>query len=925
MRKWIPFFTLCAVFGSKVALAQTTTLNLSQDLVPLGIAATNMVPNQPSLDASPLFVQGVDYAKSHGILNVVADPGTYYFLSVLEINTHVGLRYIDNMTIDLHGANLIFTHPLYYGIIVYFSTNAVLQNFTADYQPLPFTQVRVAAVDLPNAQVQYSVEPGWADPSSFNTITGPAGMSTAVIVHMFRNGQPVLGRLWPPLQFSGNRFSAGNTDPAVLASVRVGDIAVIALSNGGNTINTNHCTGCTLRNISVFSASGAGVQAIDTQSGLMERVYSIPKPGTDRLVSTFGIAMFPIIGPNNRIRLSRAIRMMDDGFALVGQFIGTVQSQVSPSSVVVEASGGPTVLGSGDSVPNGTPVSFQRLSDGMILGSAIIVSQTAPSGSPPHVTYSLDRNLPNNLAGTVMYATDPDINGANSLLERSTVQSQSCCKGFYIGGLANSSVRGNYISRAAWSGVFLLQGLVPGDPPTAPLVSLNVANNVIDGSNMKSDWWWFEFGAIQSVTLTTAYDLMAHSVFSNINVTNNFIADSGRSGVWLGNTSGGSITGNYIFQANVRPDLAHAYQPRIADALKPLVVDTTSSGITTTNNIIDNTSGRMFVTDTQYRELAAYAPGASIRLNAYNLGLVSNPVVSLMDADENSRSVTIQNTTAHTIDVQLPATAALGGAYLTLTSGNAKYFGTLFIDSQDNNPAVNGCTYEFSPASASVSSMASNLAILVLTQAGCSYQTVAFDPFVSVPGTTTGTAVISVGFTANTGLARNATIEIAGQPITLTQGSALVNVSVTPSSGTGLSQVFAALYSDTNGVTDINTVMMTVNASSSPASGCALEYIRGSNQLFLMNDAATTWLGPGTPGSAGTLQNSQCALDLQTSSTTAVGINLTVNYALTFASSFQGSKSIFMSISNASVNTGMEAKGSWIVGLKRLRGQLTSQ
>src|SRR5215831_5796092 len=34
-----------------------TTLNLSQDLVSLGIASTNMVPNQPSLDAGPLFVQ----------------------------------------------------------------------------------------------------------------------------------------------------------------------------------------------------------------------------------------------------------------------------------------------------------------------------------------------------------------------------------------------------------------------------------------------------------------------------------------------------------------------------------------------------------------------------------------------------------------------------------------------------------------------------------------------------------------------------------------------------------------------------------------------------------------------------------------------------------------------------------------------------
>src|SRR5262249_37046518 len=124
----------------KLPSAQVTTLNLSQDLVPLGIAATNMVPNQPSLDAGPLFVAGVAYAQSHGINTVIADPGTYYFLGLLESNAHFALRSIDNMTIDLHGANLIFTHPLYYGMIVYYSTNAVLQNFTADYQPLPYTQ-----------------------------------------------------------------------------------------------------------------------------------------------------------------------------------------------------------------------------------------------------------------------------------------------------------------------------------------------------------------------------------------------------------------------------------------------------------------------------------------------------------------------------------------------------------------------------------------------------------------------------------------------------------------------------------------------------------------------------------------------------------------------------------------------------------------
>src|SRR5262249_43382911 len=154
---------LVLVLCGAPATAQATTLNLSQDLVSLGIAGSNMVPNQPSLDAGPLFMQGVNYAKTHGISTIVADPGTYYFLSVVA-NTHAFVVGIDNMTIDFHGANLIFTQPLYYGLIVYSSTNATVQNLTADFQPLPFTQLRVVAVDVPNSQIQYTVEPGYQDP-----------------------------------------------------------------------------------------------------------------------------------------------------------------------------------------------------------------------------------------------------------------------------------------------------------------------------------------------------------------------------------------------------------------------------------------------------------------------------------------------------------------------------------------------------------------------------------------------------------------------------------------------------------------------------------------------------------------------------------------------------------------------------------------
>jgi hypothetical protein len=121
----------------------------------------------------------------------------------------------------------------------------------------------------------------------------------------------------------------------------------------------------------------------------------------------------------------------------------------------------------------------------------------------------------------------------------------------------------------------------------------------------------------------------------------------------------------------------------------------------------------------------------------------------------------------------LSPTAALGGAFVTLTSGSTKYFGTLFIDSQDNIPAVNGCTYGLSPSSTSVPPLANSLSILVVTQTGCSYQLTDPDSYVTVDGPSSGTGVRSVSFAPNNGTARTTTIEIAGLPVTVTQASSI--------------------------------------------------------------------------------------------------------------------------------------------------------
>jgi hypothetical protein len=207
----------------------------------------------------------------------------------VQRNTHAAVAGIDNMTIDFHGASLIFTRPLYYGLVVYASTNATVQNLTADFQPLPFTQLRVVTGDVPNSQIQYTVEAGYQHPSAFNSLTGWRGEGPhSIEVLVFRNNQPAFGtrRMLTARPFSGDRLPLMSvTAPATVDAIRPGDIAVVRLrAFGSDPVNANHCTGCTLRNITVYSTAsgGAAVGMISSRSSVLERVYLMPKPGTDR-------------------------------------------------------------------------------------------------------------------------------------------------------------------------------------------------------------------------------------------------------------------------------------------------------------------------------------------------------------------------------------------------------------------------------------------------------------------------------------------------------------------------------------------------------------------------------------------------------------------------------------------------------------------
>ena len=148
-------------------------------------------------------------------------------------------------------------------------------------------------------------------------------------------------------------------------------------------------------------------------------------------------------------------------------------------------------------------------------------------------------------------------------------------------------------------------------------------------------------------------------------------------------------------------------------------------------------------------------------------------------------------------------------------------------------------------------------------------------------------------------------------------------VSVTPSSGNLAQQTFNLRYSDTAGTGDLSTewVWFDNSSASNVVGSCLAYYYRPGNALYLLNDAGTAWVGPVGMGTAGNLSNSQCAINTAASSVSNVsGIDNVVNLAVTFASSFGGTKNVKMHVEGSSGYNGWQIMGTWTVPGRSIAG-----
>jgi hypothetical protein len=119
----------------------------------------------------------------------------------------------------------------------------------------------------------------------------------------------------------------------------------------------------------------------------------------------------------------------------------------------------------------------------------------------------------------------------------------------------------------------------------------------------------------------------------------------------------------------------------------------------------------------------------------------------------------------------------------------------------------------------------------------------------------------------------------------------------------------------------IERAYVLINSAVDPALSCFIEYHSSSNTLRLIHNNGVTWGTPLTPGSSAASSNGQCTLSAAGASAmianpTASSSQLDLVLPLTFFSSFNGERKVFLLAVNETqnLNSGWEQKGTWSIG-----------
>jgi Right handed beta helix region len=580
--------------------AHARTINLSHDLVKLGIASSNLSPDSPTTDARPLFQATLLYAQHHAVGAITVDHGAYYFLTPQDGQAYLRFSSLSNLTVDLADSAIHFATALIQGFNLTDCTDVTLTRFRTEYLTPPYTHVQLSFVDPIRRSLAYATLPDWADPVTFNGLAAPNANTGPVELWaiVFRNGDivPATSRMHvvQPIANGVLQLVQDNTpwtQSATLATLDPGDTIVLTARGGFGPITVVRGDRVTISDATIQGSSAIAVLFISSSHSIADRVRVIPR-ASDLIASNADGIHLASAGADNHIRHSFVTRTMDDALAIDSRDVATVVSQTGSRQLTVNRT---AFL----RFPNGTAVTLVDPVSAAEQASATIVSQTPPDSPTPvfggQVVVEFDRDLPTVLPGAGVALADPAARGAGSSIEDNVAKDIVFGRGIWIAGAEQVRIERNEVGHTSSGGIVISHATI--NYPTPAAHHIVIRDNVVRGSlgpMASGSGTQIALGGIMVASTNDKNQFPVATASSNITIERNRILDSGRTGIWIGELGGGLLADNVIIGWDRHPELplfgvnTATRAQLLQDFTQPLVVNDSENVVTRGNTTRQN-------------------------------------------------------------------------------------------------------------------------------------------------------------------------------------------------------------------------------------------------------------------------------------------------------------------------------------------------
>jgi Right handed beta helix region len=569
-------------FGADLlASPQPPILDVSTDLTGLPkpyCEPVNMVPtNNPSQDSAYLLQDAIAFVVNWNTNNpsnpyttiTASQPGVFYFNQYVSTVAHptkatqvtyIWPKGLSNVTIDLQGSFLNCLLSFISVFTIQNCNNCIFENFEIDYQNLPFTQLYVKSVDT--STITAVPEPSSIGQPAFTSVYQLSQAQTSspllnpITLYGFdfspnREPRYTYGR-WTILPPTVDSDTITLEDTPYLDLIHPGDIFVVEARGGGPAIGLASSFGVTLRGISIYSTGGVGIQTQFSPLVAIQSVSIEPPPATNRLVSTDagGIAVNETAW-NNSIVNCKISRTQDDSISGNSTALGTVQLQNNSTSLQLSIVVIPSIFNTPNPL-NGMEVTFVDPSSESVVGSATIANN-APG--PPYIRGNIIQltltpigPLPPN---ALMFYADPNYRGNGLVIEDNSISYNTYARGIALSGHTGVSITNNTLTSIQEAGIICGTG---SDSDYGLLSNFTISNNTLNQTNLGTGVvGGTMLAAIQILTTNAAGDLILTQPNQNINISNNQITSTPRTGIWVMNVSSGVISGNVLHHTGYHP------------------------------------------------------------------------------------------------------------------------------------------------------------------------------------------------------------------------------------------------------------------------------------------------------------------------------------------------------------------------------------